>query len=101
MNSLITLAKQRGYLTEVAVCCVADRRRWICQRNELTAREIPAGAGTAAAFAGDTHDNPTTLFFCLEGTISGSRLHSCHVRFPSERRVLNTAKNTFILPRMP
>ena len=29
MNSLITLAKQRGYLTEVAVCCVADRRRWI------------------------------------------------------------------------
>lgn len=27
MNSLITLAKQRGYLTEVAVCCVADRRR--------------------------------------------------------------------------
>ena len=53
MNSLITLAKQRGYLTEVAVCCVADRRRWICQRNELTAREIPAGAGTAAEW-GDT-----------------------------------------------
>lgn len=36
------------YFIEVAVCCVADRRRSICQRNEPTARGTSANARTAA-----------------------------------------------------
>lgn len=56
MNSLITLVKQRGYFTKDVVCCVADRRRSICQRNEPTAREISASAKTAAGRDGTPPD---------------------------------------------
>ena len=48
----------------------------------------------SSAFKGNSHNDETAFFDCLHGSVTGSRLHSRHLRH------LFLAKRVFIIPRV-